>query len=81
MRIVINLYRLLDGYGKGDRTCSSQCIRAIGKECIERKNRKDFLEETKEHVQRMNKEKYIIIAGCYNQCIRGNETQKFYREI
>ena len=53
MIIVINLCRLSDGYGKGNRTWVSQHNRAIGKECTTRKHNEDFLEEMKEHAQGM----------------------------
>ena len=71
--IVINSCRLPDRSEKGDRTCLPQCNRAIGKECAARKHRKDLLEETKKHVQGMNEEKEILIAGDCNQCIGGNK--------
>ena len=48
---------------------------------MQQSNWKDSLEEIKEHVQRMNKEKETIISRDYNQCIGGNVIQKNYREI
>jgi len=71
--IVLNLYVILNSLSKRLKIYLSQCNRAIGKKYAAKYCRKELLEDIKDYLIRISKEKVVIIAKDFNQDIASAE--------